>query len=476
MAYGLGSGLDYGKTKWMQVHHLGSTTSSLNNFAAGTLKLVLLGLSPTLNSNTAIQTLSEGAVDSGSARDGLRPPAIRVLALVEGETVNGPIKNLLTFYRSCEEMEAPTGVQMSLAAFERRLGKPSAAAKGSNEFLEAASKAGIHVDCIQESFAFDLRVIWRLRRIVKQVKPDIIQTHFSKSHFLVWLSGVWRTHPWIAFHHGHTRSAFRLRIYHGLDRWSLRFPRQITAVSEAFAAQLAAQGLRREKIAVLHNAVDLPTPGRRTDAIRLQAIRARLDIRPTDRIVLAIGRLSKEKAHVDLVAALACLLKRKPELRVQLVILGEGPERTGIEEAVRSTGLQDAVRLPGHVNDVSPYYEIADVMAISSLSEGSPNVLLEAMAAGVPVVSTAVGGIPEIVGNGKHAILVSPGDPAAIARAIDVLLSNSDMADKLARAARHLAEAKYSPQQRARLLIKLYKDTLAKVSLHDPGEKPEVAK
>ena len=162
-------------------------------------------------------------------------------------------------------------MQLSLAAFERLRESIIAAAKRPNEFLEAASKTGIRVDCIQESFAFDPRVIWRLRKIVKQLNPDIIQTHFSKSHFLVWLSGVWRNRPWIAFHHGHTRSAFRLRIYHGLDRWSLRFPGQITAVSQAFAEQLAAQGLQREKIAVLHNSVDLPAAGHGTDATRLQA-------------------------------------------------------------------------------------------------------------------------------------------------------------------------------------------------------------
>jgi glycosyltransferase involved in cell wall biosynthesis len=400
-------------------------------------------------------------VDSVSNLDLSPKSAISVLALVEGETVNGPAKNLLTFYQSCQAMEAPSGVQMSLAVFERLRGKPPAGGKGSNELLEAASKAGIQVDCIQESFAFDPRVIWRLRRIVKQVNPDIIQSHFSKSHFLVWLSGVWRKRPWIAFHHGHTRSAFRLRIYHGLDRWSLRFPRQITAVSHAFAGQLVAQGLRREKITVLHNAVELPNAGRETDPVRLQAVRTRLGIRPADRVVLAIGRLSKEKAHTDLVAALACLLKLKPELRVKLVILGEGPERAAIAEAVRSAGLQGVVSLPGHVNDVSEYYEIADVMAISSLSEGSPNVLLEAMAAGVPVVSTAVGGIPEIVGDGKHAILVQPGEPAAMAEAIGVLLSNSDTAYKLASAARELAMTEYSPEQRARSLIKLYSDVLA---------------
>ena len=96
---------------------------------------------------------------SVSTLDGSRKQAIRVLALVEAETVNGPVKNLLTFYRSCQVMDAPSGIEMSLAAFERLRGKQSAAAQRPNEFLEAASKAGIQVDCIRESFAFDLRVI-----------------------------------------------------------------------------------------------------------------------------------------------------------------------------------------------------------------------------------------------------------------------------------------------------------------------------
>lgn len=404
-------------------------------------------------------------MDSVSTCDSSRKPAIRVLALVEGETVNGPAKNLLTFYRSCQEMEARSGVQMSLAVFERLRGKPSVEAKGSNEFLEAAAKAGIQVECIQESFAFDPRVIWRLRRIVKRANPDIIQTHFSKSHFLVWLSGVWRNRPWIAFHHGHTRSAFRLRIYHGLDRWSLRFPRQIVAVSQAFAAQLATQGLRPEKVAVLHNAVTLPAGGNGSDAVRVEAVRARLGIGRMDRVLLAIGRLSKEKAHTDLVAALARLLQLKPDLRVQLVILGEGPERAAIEESVRAAGLQDVVKMPGHVNDVSDYYRMADLMVISSVSEGSPNVLLEAMAAGVPVVATAVGGIPEIAKDQEQALLVPPGDSAAMARAIDVLLSSPETRDKLVTAARTLAATRYSPGQRARELVALYGSVLAKWQL-----------
>jgi len=406
-----------------------------------------------------LQTLEETR-HSVSTNDGSGEPAIRVLALVEAQTVNGPAKNLLNFYRSCRASGSPRGVEMSLAAFERLHGESSLAAKRSNEFLEAASRVGIRVDCIQESFAFDPRVIWRLRKIVKQLDPDVIQTHYSKSHFLVWVSGVWKKRPWIAFHHGHTRSVFRLRIYHGLDRWSLRFPNQIAAVSEAFAKQLVAKGLRREKITVLHNAVELAPVRRGTDA--MQAAKARLGIPPFGRVVLAIGRLSKEKAHTDLVAAMAYLLKRRPELRVQLIILGEGSERARIEEAVRSADLQDVVKLPGHVNDVDGYYEVADLMVISSLSEGSPNVLLEAMAAGVPVVTTAVGGIPEIVEDQEHALLVPPHNPAAMAQAIDVLLSDQDTAEKLADGARNLAAARYSPEQRAQSLIELYRSVLAK--------------
>jgi glycosyltransferase involved in cell wall biosynthesis len=223
--------------------------------------------------------------------------------------------------------------------------------------------------------------------------------------------------------------------------------------------------LRPEKIAVLHNAVKLPTAGHGTDAIRFQAIREQLGIRPMDRVLLAIGRLSKEKAHTDLVAALARLLQLKPDLRVQLVILGEGPERAAIEESVRAAGLQDVVKMPGHVNDVSGYYRMADLMVISSVSEGSPNVLLEAMAAGVPVVATAVGGIPEIARDQEQALLVPPRDPAAMARAIDVLLSSPETTDKLVTAARSLAATRYSPGQRAQELVALYRSVLTKWQL-----------
>ena len=117
-------------------------------------------------------------------------------------------------------------------------------------------------------------------------------------------------------------------------------------------------------------------------------------------MILIVGRLSREKDHLSLLRALSQLaVVRGGEgaAIAHLLIVGEGPERARIEAAIRHLGLSEMVTLTGQVPSAEPYYGIADLAVLSSLSEGSPNALLEAMAARVPVVATAVGGIPEIV-------------------------------------------------------------------------------
>jgi glycosyltransferase involved in cell wall biosynthesis len=110
------------------------------------------------------------------------------------------------------------------------------------------------------------------------------------------------------------------------------------------------------------------------------------------------------------------------------------------------------------LKDLAPYYEAADVVAIPSLSEGSPNVLLEAMAFGVPVAATRVGGIPEIVAHEDTALLVPARDSAAMAAAIDRLLSDPGTASALARRARNKVETEYSPESRGNSLVHIYAD------------------
>ena len=150
------------------------------------------------------------------------------------------------------------------------------------------------------------------------------------------------------------------------------------------------------------------------------------------------------------------LRKMRPDRKVRLILVGDGPERGRISEAVQSAEMGDCVVFAGQLKDVAPYYDAADVVAIPSLSEGSPNVLLEAMAFGVPVVATAVGGIPEIVTNRESALLVPPRNPGALAEAIDELLSNPSSAGNMARQAREKVERDYSPESRAKALLEIY--------------------
>jgi glycosyltransferase involved in cell wall biosynthesis len=119
--------------------------------------------------------------------------------------------------------------------------------------------------------------------------------------------------------------------------------------------------------------------------------------------------------------------------------------------------LVGSVTLAGQVPSAEPFYGIADICVLSSLSEGSPNALLEAMAAGAPVVATAVGGIPEMVTHGESALLVEPGDCEAMTNAIAALLNDGDLARRLAARAREIVLERHAPEARARRLVEIYR-------------------
>lgn len=367
---------------------------------------------------------------------------IRLLAIIEAYTVSGPAKNLLEFCRLSRRLFPHPPVLITLATFVR--GNPE------NEFLQAVAAAGIEIHPIAERFAFDVRAIRELRRLVESLSPDLIQTHGTKSHFLLRLSGSWRAHPWIVFHHGYTTDSARTRLYNQLDRWSLRVPAQIVTVCQPFKRQLASRGAPAERISVIHNAISEewlkraePERGGTGDSKEPQTI-------------LAVGRLSREKGFIHLFAAVQELRRRSPGLPFRLIVLGNGPERSRLERYIQAAKLQDCVTLQGHVSDVRPYFQNADLLAISSISEGSPNALLEAMCAGVPVVATAVGGIPEIVSHQETGILVPPCDAPAMASAMALLLENASLARNLARKAQDFLRSRHSSEARTRALVEFY--------------------
>jgi glycosyltransferase involved in cell wall biosynthesis len=383
--------------------------------------------------------------------DGADAP-IRLLALMEATTVTGPAKLLIDFClraRSLADGEpgAPR-VETSVVTFQR--GDPGAP----NRFVEAARAAGVEVDVIRERFRFDPGVVAQLRRVFERRAPDIVETHMIKSHFLVRLAGLARRRPWVAFHHGYTTTDVKMRLYNQINRLTLPSATRVVTVCGPFARQLERAGVRPERIFVRHSSV--AAADSRAAVEEAREVRARLGVVEGERVILSVGRLSREKGHADLLRALGRLAETNPGLKFKAVIVGDGPERASLEADAASLGLQERIIFAGHADDVRPFYAAADCMALPSHSEGSPLALLEAMAAGVPVVGTAVGGVPEVAADGETALLVPAHNPQAFASALARVLSDETLARRLAANASARVAADFSPEARARALVEFY--------------------
>lgn len=376
---------------------------------------------------------------------------IRVVAIMEATSVTGPAKNLIEFAtRAAEGRAGQAPVILSIITYDRSAGAAP------NPFISTARQAGLQVETIPERFAFDPAILSRLRSAVGSQDPDIIQTHSVKSHFLVRLLGLHRRYPWVAFHHGYTWRDLKNQLYNQLDRWSLRAARQVVTVCRPFEADLRHLGVRPERITIRHNMV---TPFVAATPEAVAELRRSLGVAPDQLVAFTAGRLSREKGHADLLDAVA-RIPAELRQRLRLVIAGEGPENVRLAQQAQTLGIAASVRLVGHQRDLSPFYSLADLVVLPSHSEGSPNVLLEAMSAGLPVVATDVGGIPEIARDGETAILVRSGDVSALADAMTRLLNDGDLRLRFGAAARGVA-CHYDPDSYCASLVQLYQRVLS---------------
>lgn len=389
---------------------------------------------------------------------------IKLLALIEATTVTGPAKNLINFCRNARsaewEAEGLPRVETSLVTFQRSAAGParnSNPRSDTNNFITAAREAGIVVDVLYERFRFDPKVFEQLRRVVENRAPDLIQTHMIKSHFLTKASGLAERYPWVAFHHGYTTTDLKMRFYNQLNRWSLPAATKVVTVCGAFARQLVTEGVASDRIFIRHNSI---SPVKSTDVSETTNLRNSFNLAEGERVVLAVGRFSREKGHLDLIEAMSLLRQDNPDLKYKLVLVGGGPERGRVESKARQLGIESHIIFTGQVDNARPFYAVADLLVLPSHSEGSPNVLLEAMAARVPVVATDVGGVSEIVTNEESGLIVPPRQPQLLAAAIARVLNDSALSGKLTKAAAARVAADFSPASYTRSLLEFYRAVL----------------
>lgn len=378
--------------------------------------------------------------------------ALTVLAFLEANTVTGPAANLLQFHRTTMRL-APADrdrVRLLLAVFQR--GGPSASV---TPLTDAAERAGLPVYMVCERFRFDPRSVTAMRRLTRQVNPDIVETHSVKSHALVRLAGIAAARRWVAFHHGYTRPDAKMTAYNQCDRLSLRRADRVVTPAQAFVDEIAAAGVSQDRISVVHNAIDCSAAMPAFDQRR--RLRERFGVGDGERVVVCVARLSAEKGHRDLIEALA-RARRDGAAPFRLVLAGDGPERPALEALARDAGVASAIVWLGHVDQAHRLYAAADAAVLPSYSEGSPNALLEAAAYRLPIVATTVGGVPEIVADGDSALLVAPRRPDRLAAALQAVVSDRVLAAKLGRKARAVVETRHHPVDRTRRLIALYDD------------------
>jgi glycosyltransferase involved in cell wall biosynthesis len=213
------------------------------------------------------------------------------------------------------------------------------------------------------------------------------------------------------------------------QRAAYRFATKVVANSPAAGRILREEGLRAASIAVIPNGVDLAVFSDRGGSNRL-------------RTVVTVANLRPEKSHETLIAAAASLADPHPELRYQIV--GDGPRRGELEALAVARGVADRVQFLGHREDVPAILAAADAFVLPSRSEAFPNGAIEAMAAGLPVIASAVGGLVDLIDHGRTGLLTAPGDSASLASALQYLIDDRERAMAIGRAARAEVQRRYS--------------------------------
>jgi glycosyltransferase involved in cell wall biosynthesis len=322
----------------------------------------------------------------------------------------------------------------------------------------APDLAGVSLDALAvdaESWT-RVRQMDRLARFMRRVRPDIVNPHLFRSTAIAaplaratGIRGVVETY--------HGREAWRQGALRGrfvADRLVARLVTRVIAVSRGAAEFLVhGKGYPADKVVVIPNGRDLTrfAPGQHRDTVRKE-----LGVDRGAPVVGVVGRLETQKGHVYLLDAWPDVARRHPDAR--LLVVGEGSLCQALMTQARRRGVADSVLFTGFRSDVPRILDAIDVLALPSLHEGMPLTVIEAAAAGCPVVATAVDGTPEVVLDGRTGYLVPPADPPALARALLAVLGDPDAASRMGREAYRWARERFDVNAHVEATARVYRE------------------
>jgi glycosyltransferase involved in cell wall biosynthesis len=322
-------------------------------------------------------------------------------------------------------------------------GQPGAA------FTERARQRGIEAIEVSMRGAWDVRAVSRLVRLIGDEDVSLVHTHSSVDGWVAGLAARIARVPVVRTRHVSIRIRRRLNPVY---RWLA--DRVITS-GEAIRGIVVASGVPAGRVVAVPAGVDLAEIDRAGNAP--DVLRQSLGLgRP---VIGSVAMFRGSKGHAHLLDAFAMVRERWPTAR--LLLVGDGIRRPWVEGLARDRGMGDAVVFTGFRSDVFELLRIMDCFVLASTrTEGVPQSLLQAFAARVPTVASAVGGIPEVVTDKETGLLVAPEDPTALARGIEAVLDDPAGAAERAAAARRLVEARFSHSVSVSRLLAVYESLL----------------
>ena len=323
--------------------------------------------------------------------------------------------------------------------------------KAGNELEQKCKESEVDVIAIATRHSYEVATIFKLREVIKELKPAVICCHGYKPTILALIAKCGLSVPLIVFSRGVTGENVKVKFFEFVEFQTLRFVDVIVAVSGGYAKTLLKRGIPEGKLKVILNAIDIE---RFTPFFRgKERTRQELGFMPDDFLIATAGRLSPEKAQEDLIISFKAVQKEYP--RTHLLLFGDGPLRGHLEQVVLKLGIPQ-VHFMGHRTDFDSIMPILNLFVLPSLTEGLPNVLLEAASCNVPIVATKVGGVPEVIKTNTSGLLVEPGDRVGLSEAIQQFVGDAEMCQEMAKAAFENIETNFGFSQQTPPLESIY--------------------
>jgi glycosyltransferase involved in cell wall biosynthesis len=368
-----------------------------------------------------------------------------VLHLIGSNLVGGPEKQIL---HHAQDMQN-SNYKLTIGSFHDLSEKP--------EVLTAAEERSIPTFCLPGGVRIDL--VDRLCQELQKRNGALLCTHGFKANVVGYLASRRTRNPHVAFVRGFTGENQRVVFYEMLERQALKRAQRVVCVSQKQADEIAHLRQNRRRPVVVKNAMLPPYSRQHTGPA---VTRTSIGVPSGAFVFGSVGRLSIEKGHRFLVSAFHKLhSKAGPNSNLFLVIVGDGHEQKSLEKQASQLGIRDKVYFGGYQGNCTEWMLLLDCLVQPSLTEGTPNSVLEALCLQIPIIATAVGGVPDLIADGRNGLLVPAQDPDKLAEAMEKMQSSPHLREQLIAGASELTR-EYSPEYQRQRLIEVYDDVFQK--------------